>query len=196
MRPNRSSVLGLATAALLLATTAGVSSAADPKPVPAPAPDSPGEPVYGAHDPGHEVGERLAQLITPPGGAKPADHRLPALDAGIIGVTGDPLTGYTVYTGSDVQPMTVLKLVTSGLSATAQSLTNITPTTVSAAALQSAWLKVFDQSRLLLASAGGYSLEIDPRNPRSPGNRGHVEGDAGGCQEHRGHFARPGPCCL
>jgi streptogrisin D len=58
--------------------------------------------------------------------------------------------------------MTVLKLVTSGLSATAQSLTNITPTTVSAAALQSAWLKVFDQSRPLLARAGGYSLEIDP----------------------------------
>jgi len=159
---RRNYALAAAAAAILLASTTGLSNAADdPKPTPAPSPDSFGEPAYGTYDPGHEAGRRLTDIVVG-SGAQLSDGRLRSLDVGIIGVAGSPQAGYTVYTGADIQANTVLSLVSDGLSARARDLVKVEQTTVSAAALQDAWLKVSDQAPALLKGLGGFVQEVDP----------------------------------
>lgn len=145
-------------AALLVASSLGPAGAADKERPPVVALD---EPKYGAYDPGREAGEHLTALLTP-AGDKPADGRLPGLERGIIGVTGDPVGGYTVRVGAEESLQAIRSLVLSGLSLEAQQYIRLEPTPVSASELQAAWLDVQAHGSKVLTGAGAYWMDVDP----------------------------------
>ncbi|KHL15144.1 UNVERIFIED_CONTAM: hypothetical protein LK11_22720 [Mumia flava] len=99
-----------------------------------------------------------------PDGDKPTDGVPVSFGIGLVGVTGDPVGGYTLVVDETADRGALLRALTRGLDRSARSYVDFADAPHPAAELTEAWRAVRDPAVRAAAGLGAFTVDVDPES--------------------------------